>query len=385
VKLTSQISKMLIERTIQHTIEQNLFKGKVILLYGARRVGKTTLSRQLLDKYNPSKYINCELLQNKTALETTNSELLRDFIGTQRLVVLDEAQYIQDIGRILKILVDTFPDVQIIATGSSSFDLSNRVNEPLTGRSRQFLLLPFSIGEIQQQYSKVDISAKLGQILRFGLYPDVFAQTNEDSIEELNNIASNYLYKDVLQFENLKRTDLVFNLLRALALQIGKECSLNELSRMLGVNVHTIKRYITLFEKAFVIFRLNSFSRNLRNEIGKSQKIYFYDLGIRNSLIQNYNDLETRNDVGELWENFCVLERMKANNNKRHFVNMYFWRTYDQKEIDYIEEANGKLYAFEFKYSSSKKNKNSALFMETYPESEFSTVNSSNFFTFLQA
>lgn len=374
---------MEIVRTIQQKIEDNLFKDKVIIIYGARRVGKTTLSKQIIKNYQKSKYINCELLQNKIALETTNSELLLNFIGDYRLVILDEAQYINNIGLILKVIIDTFPDIQIIATGSSSFELSNEISEPLTGRSRKYILFPFSMEEIKQKDDLITAHAKLNNILRFGLYPEVFDKNESFAIEELNNIASNYLYKDILQFEKIKRSDLLMNLLRALALQLGNEMSYNELANILGENVHTIKRYLELLEKSFVIFRLSSFSRNLRKEIGKGQKIYFYDLGIRNALIQNFNPLALRNDIGGLWENFCVLERKKANHNKRRFVNTYFWRTYDQKEIDYIEEEGGKLKAFEFKFNPKAKIKVPKEFLETYPESEIRTIHNSNYWDFV--
>ena len=375
--------EMNIVRAIQSRIEGSLFKGKVSIIYGARRVGKTTLSKQIINNYSQSKYINCELLQNKIALETTNSELLLNFIGDYRLIILDEAQFINNIGLILKIITDTFTDIQIIATGSSSFDLSNYISEPLTGRSREYILFPFSMEEIKHKSDLLTAHAKLNNILRFGLYPEVFDKNETDAIEELNNIASNYLYKDILQFEKIKRSDLLMNLLRALALQLGNEMSYNELANMLGENVHTIKRYIELLEKSFVIFRLSSFSRNLRKEIGKGQKIYFYDLGIRNAIIQNFNPMILRNDTGGLWENFCILERKKINHNKRKFVNTYFWRTYDQKEIDYIEEEGGKLKTYEFKFNPKAKTKVPKEFLKTYPESEFNTIHSNNYWDFV--
>ena len=376
---------MKIPRKIQSKIVSNLFKNKVIVLYGARRVGKTTLSKFLIDEIPNSKYINCELLQNKLALETTNSELLKNFIGSYRLIVLDEAQHIKNIGLILKILVDTFPEIQIIATGSSSFDLSHQISEPLTGRSRKFLLYPFSIEELTNTYGMVKTQAKILNILRFGLYPEVVEKTEAEAIEELNDIASNYLYKDVLQFERLKRPELLLNLLRAIALQIGNELSYNELSKLLGENIHTLKRYIELLEKSFVIFRLSSFSRNLRKEIGKGQKIYFYDLGIRNAIIQNFNPLELRNDVGGLWENFCLTERIKYLSNHRIFANMYFWRTYDQKEIDYIEERGGKLNAYEFKYSKPKSLRPPNTFLDEYEGTSFHVVHNQNYFDFISS
>lgn len=372
------------QRTIQSQIEAKLFNNKIIVLYGARRVGKTTLSKMLLEKYPNSKYVNCELLQNKMALETTNSELLKSFIGNYQLIILDEAQHIIDIGLVLKIIVDTFPEIQIIATGSSSFDLRNKVSEPLTGRSRKFLLYPFSIEELRGNFGQIESDARLASILRFGLYPEVVNKPEEEAIEELNDIASNYLYKDVLQFERLKRPELLLNLLRAIAFQIGNELSYNELSRLLGENIHTIKRYIELLEKSFVIFRLTSFSRNLRKEIEKGQKIFFYDLGIRNAIIQNFNPLELRNDIGGLWENFCIAERIKYLNNHRIFANTYFWRTYDQKEIDFIEEHNGKLTTFEFKFNKQAKVKIPTEFLNEYHDSSFKVIHKLNYFDLLK-
>jgi len=372
----------ILPRILQSQIEKNLFKGKIIILYGARQVGKTTLCKEILKKYSQdSKYINCELLQNRTALETTNDKKLKDFLGNTKLVVLDEAQKIKDIGLILKIIVDTFPEIQIIATGSSSFELANKTSEPLTGRARRYLLYPFSIQEIKQQSDLFSLNAKLENILRFGTYPSVFNCSEDEATEELLEIASNYLYKDILEFSGLRKPDLIFDLLKALSLQLGNEVSMSELANLLGKNSHTIENYLTLLEQCFIVFRVKSFSRNLRKEISKNYKVYFYDLGIRNSLIQNFNQLELRNDTGALWENFCVLERIKRNNNNRIFANYYFWRTYDQKEIDYIEERDGKLFAFEFKWKKDKQ-KPPREFLETYPDSEFQVINKDNYWDF---
>ena len=374
---------MIIRRDIQPVIEKQLFQGKVIVIYGPRRVGKTTLSKQLLQSHERSRYINCELLENKMTLETTNSSALKSFLGNYRLIVLDEAQHIGDIGRILKIISDTFPEIQIIATGSSSFELGNRISEPLTGRSREYLLYPFSLNEMLMSKDKISVSAELEWTMRFGLYPEVYGKPEHEAIEELSQISSNYLYKDILQFEMIKRPNLLLNLLNALALQLGSEVSLNELSRMLGETIPTIQRYIELLEKAFVIFRLRSFSRNLRKEIAKGQKVYFYDLGIRNALIRNFNPLSLRNDVGGLWENWCIVERMKLNMNRRRFVNSWFWRTYDQKEVDYIEEEGGRMIAVEFKYKPDQKQKMVREFMDTYPGTTFMTVSRENYWDFI--
>lgn len=369
----------MIQRQLKSRIEKRLFKGKVIIIYGARRVGKTTLSRQIIENLEDARYLNCELLQNKTALSTTNSELLKDFLGNYRIIVLDEAQHIEQIGLILKILADTFPEIQIIATGSSSFDLGQKISEPLTGRARRFVLYPFSFNEIAGDSNLLDTHAGLEILLRFGFYPEVIGKSEEEAIEELNEIASNYLYKDVLQFERLRRPDLLFNLLKALALQIGGEVSFQELSRLLGTSVETIKRYIQLLEQSFVIFRLSSLSGNLRNEISKGQKIYFNDLGIRNAIIQNFSPLSSRNDVGALWENFCISERFKHNGNQGRTVNTYFWRSYFSKEVDYIEEKDGQITAFEFKYSPNKQAQLPAIFKEAYPGANFKVVNNANY------
>jgi uncharacterized protein len=374
----------MIRRTIHDTIIKFLFQGKVIIVYGARRTGKTTLSKAILSEFgDAARYINCEILQYSQALQTTNTELLNDFLGDYKLIVLDEAQSIPNIGLILKVLVDTRPDLQIIATGSSSFDMAQSVSEPLTGRSRTFTLYPLSLAEISQDTNPVDLDARLNNMLRFGMYPEVYGRTEEMAIEELRDIATNYLYKDVLQYHQLKRSDLLFKLLQALAFQMGHEVSYGELAKLLGENHHTVRNYIELLEKSFVLFRLASFSRNLRKEISKSFKVYFFDNGIRNSLINNFNPVNQRNDTGALWENFCVLERMKLFHNSRQFPNRYFWRTYDRKEIDYLEEEGGVLTATEFKWSPTAKVKKPSEFLETYPESRFRVVNRENYRDFL--
>lgn len=372
---------MKIKRKIRSIIKNQLFKGKVIILFGARRTGKTTLVKTLLAENKiESTYLNCELQENQELLSHTNSVLLKDFVGEKKLIILDEAQHIPQIGLVLKVLVDTFPQTQIIATGSSSFELSNQISEPLTGRSRQFLLLPFSLEEIHQSQDLIYIKANLSSYLLYGLYPQVYLVEGKDKIEELMDISTNYLYKDIFQFESIKKPDVLQKLLKGIALQIGSEASLNELAQLAGTNVHTVNRYLDLLEKAFVIFRLSAFSRNLRKEINKSQKIYFYDVGIRNAIIRNFNSSELRLDMGGLWENFCISERIKYNQNHRRFVNTYFWRTYDQQEIDYIEEIDGKLICFEFKYNAQAKSKFPKVFQETYPESDFKIINPDNFY-----
>jgi len=296
---------------------------------------------------------------------------------------LDEAQHIENIGLILKIIVDTYPEIQIIATGSSSFDLANKISEPLTGRSRQFILYPFSLTEIKENTTFHDVISQIEKFLIYGLYPAVYELSETDAKFELMNIASNYLYKDVLEFEQLRNSKPLLQILELLALQIGNEVSFREIAQKLEISHPTVKKYIDLLEKCFIIFSLRSFSRNLRNEINKSQKIYFYDLGIRNAIIQNFNKPSLRTDIGALWENFCILERLKYNQANERWVNAYFWRMYSGQEVDYIEEHSGKLDGFEFKYNPNAKFKKPIKFLETYDNTSVQVIHRENWFEFL--
>lgn len=372
----------MIKREIQEKIEKELFQGKIIIIYGARRVGKTTLAKEILAKYkDQGSYFNCEVLSVQEALAKPEPKMIKDYLGNAKLIVLDEAQRIKNIGLILKVFIDAYPETQILATGSSSFDLANKINEPLTGRKIVFDLYPFSLSEIKNG-GVARINAGLEKILRYGVYPEVFIAPEDVAFKRLNEIASSYLFKDVLNFEGIKKSSVVAKLLQLLALQLGNEVSFSELANRLNINRLTVEKYVNILEQCFIIFRLNSFGRNLRHEITKSVKIYFYDLGIRNNLINNFNPLEIRNDAGFLWENFCVLERMKRNHYRDVFSNNYFWRTYDQKEIDYIEEREGKLFAYEFKFSKEAI-KAPVKFLEAYPNSEFKTINRDNYPEFL--
>lgn len=374
---------MMINRTLKNRIIETFALDKVILIWGARRVGKTTLVKSIIENLPDSKYLNCELLQNKEALETSNSELLAAFLGKFKYLVFDEAQSIKNIGTILKIIHDTFPDKKIIATGSSSFHLQQQSGEPLTGRSREFTMTALSFEEVVDFEDLITAKAKIENILRFGLYPEIYAKSESFAMDELDNIASNYLFKDILQFENLKRPDVLYNLIKALAFQIGSEVSYNELSNKIGVHVNTIKRYIELLEQSYVIFRLPALSNNPRNEIGRSQKIYFYDCGIRNAVIRSYHPLSLRNDQGQLWENFIVSEKRKMNYNYKRYVNTYFWRNYQKKEIDYIEEQNNEYELFECKYSAKKKPVVPKDFEKHYANYTFDVVSIENFWKYL--
>ncbi|GHU10969.1 ATPase [Alphaproteobacteria bacterium] len=363
------------DRKLYQRILRQLYNGKVIVLYGARRTGKTTLSKEILaDQARNGKrttFFNAELLPNSQRFATTDPLKLREAIGNVDVAVIDEAQHIENIGLSLKILADTYPEIQIIATGSSSFDLVNKIGEPLVGRARHFLLQPLSLTEVAN--NSIDMDSLVDSMMIYGGYPAVFGKYPEDAKIELDETVSGYLYKDILTLEHIKHSDKLVKLLQLLALQVGNEVSYSELAKHLGIDRATIEKYIDLLEKCFVIFRLRAFSRNSRKEISKNNKIYFCDLGIRNSLIQNFNPPHMRNDIGALWENFCIVERLKRNAFVGHLANKYFWRTYDQQEIDYIEEYDGVLHAYEFKYSPKAKVKTPKLFLETY-QSEFNVI-----------
>ncbi len=373
---------MLIKRKIQESIEKNLFKRKIIIIYGARQVGKTTLVRQILKKRpENSVYLNCDEPDIRAAFAGKTSTELKAFLGGAKLVILDEAQRIKDIGLTLKLMTDSFPKLQIIATGSSSFDLSNKIIEPLTGRKYEFYLYPLSLEELAQTYTALEVDRLLEQRIVLGMYPEIVF-SGRDAEGKLKSIAQSYLYKDILQFQNIKNAEAVEKLLQALALQIGNEVSYNELAQMTGIDKNTAASYIRVLEQAFVIFRLGPFSRNLRNELKKLRKIYFYDTGVRNALINNLNPLNLRQDTGALWENFIISERIKRNRNHNVEKNIYFWRTREGKEIDYVEESGGQIGGYEIKWKNDTY-KAPKLFMETYPGSTVKLVNKKNYRDFL--
>lgn len=373
---------MQIKREIQDILQKSLFRGRVVILYGARQVGKTTLVKNVMTEYREDAlYLNCDEIDVRQALTDKTSTELKAFIGDKRLVVIDEAQRVKNIGLTLKLLIDNFPNTQIIATGSSSFELSGKIKEPLTGRKTEFFLFPFSIKELTQVRSPLEIKRSLEDLLIFGSYPGVFLASNERE-KIVRELATSYSYKDVLVYQDIRNPELLEKLLQALALQIGSEVSYSKLAQLLGVNKITIENYVRVLEQAYIIFRVGPFSRNIRNELKKKRKIYFYDVGLRNALINNFNPLSLRQDVGALWENFLVIERMKKNNNLEIINNIYFWRTTTGKEIDYIEEADGVLTGYEFKW-----NKKTFIapkeFLENYENSKVNLVNKDNFLDFI--
>ena len=374
----------IINRTISDSIINRLNDPndhKIIIIYGARQVGKTTLVKQIMPEISlKAEYFNCDYLDVQSLFSYENAANLKNITSGLELIVLDEAQRIANIGIVLKILHDENPGLKIIATGSSSFDLSNMINEPLTGRKVVYRLYPFTFQELASGLSTMDSKRELSRILRFGTYPSVILNNDTVAIENITEIVSSYLFQDILQFQRLKKPDILIDLLRLLAFQISSEVSYTELSKKLRVDQTVVQRYIQLLEDSFVIFRLKALKKNLRNEIGKSRKIYFWDLGVRNALIQNTNPLEFRDDHGALWENFCISERQKVlNYNIPKIVNSYFWRNYNQKEIDYIEESGQKYLTFEFKWNPRKKFKMPKDFMSGYPDSEFRIITPENF------
>ena len=375
----------MIDRVLEKRIERYLFRGRVITIYGPRRVGKTTLVRKVLANHADKRtlYLNCDLQSVQMSLAVQEAAPLKSFLGERDLVVLDEAQNVPEIGKVLKILVDTYPEMQIIATGSSSFDLANRTGEPLTGRVYPLRLYPISLQELAGNNGFSVIEPRMDNLLRFGLYPGIIDLSEENAQFDLQELVSSYLYKDVLMYIGVKQSRMVSDLLRLLALQVGNEVSYPELGTVLGIDRRTVASYIDILEKAFVVFTLRGFSRNLRKEVGKTQKIYFYDVGIRNALLQAYSPLALRNDVGALWENFCIVERIKKANHSGSATNSYFWRTYDKKEIDYIEERNGVLSGFEFKWNPNRITKVPSEFLNTYPGSNVEQVDRGNYWRFL--
>ncbi|HEY4515201.1 MAG TPA: ATP-binding protein [Candidatus Paceibacterota bacterium] len=374
-------------RFIQKDVEKWLFKGKIVILYGPRQAGKTTLSKAILAPFgNDGAYFNCEVDSVKREIGVAEPTKLKSFFGDKKLVVLDEAQSIENIGLILKTFVDAYPNQQIIATGSSSFDLANKISEPLTGRSIEFLLLPLSIGEIIAKDGLASYKSYEEFVYRFGSYPDIYNHRNsqDDARRDLENIQTNYLYKDILMLEDIRKPKLVEDLLRLLAFQIGNEVSLGELSVKLATSVLTVEKYLDLLEKTFIIKRIYALSRNLRNEIRHGFKVFFIDIGIRNVLIQNMNPISIRDDIGGIFENLFIIEKIKKNLYSGTFRNYYFWRTYDQKEIDFIEEANGVLSAYECKYANGKvKATTKNTFLSAYPNSKLELVTKENYLAYL--
>jgi len=375
----------MINRHLYVTLDQQLFRGKVILLFGPRQVGKTTLLQTLLEK-RPEKVLllNGDEADNRQMLTETTSTQLKLLTTGYSIVLIDEAQRIPGIGLTLKLFIDQLPTLQVIATGSSAFELANRLNEPLTGRKFEYKLYPLSFTEMVNHHGWLEEKRCLHQRLLYGYYPEIVTHPS-DAQSLLELLADSYLYKDLLMLENIKKPQLLDKLLRALALQLGNEVSYQGLARLTGSNTHTVEKYIDLLEKSYVIFPLPAYSKNVRNEIKKGRKIYFYDNGIRNAIIGNFNRVESRTDIGALWENFLISERMKYLAEKGLRVSRYFWRTTQQQEIDYIEEHQEQLSAWEFKWNPKAKARFPATFTRAYPESSTAVITPDGFDEFLGA
>ena len=373
----------MIARRLKHIITDELNRGKVIVILGARQIGKTTLLDEISANTGRLLILNCDNYDDVQKIENRTSTELKNLIEPYEIVLIDEAQRVIDIGLTLKKIGDLkLRSTKVIVTGSSSLDIANRVNEPATGRLIEHKMFPLSLSELALHSSRRDEERMLAQRMIYGMYPEVITDAPHAK-QLLSELSNNYLYKDILSYKGIKKPEVLRKLLQALALQMGSEVSYNELSGLVGIDRETVENYIDLLEKCFVIFRLSSLSRNQRNEIKKGKKVYFYDNGIRNAIISNFAPLELRSDIGMLWENFMISERVKRNNYTGCYANMYFWRTHDQKEIDLIEEEDGIMRTFEFKWNAKSKAKMPQDFATAYPNNTFTVVTPESFWDFV--
>jgi uncharacterized protein len=370
-----------ISRALQEVIQKRLFKGKAILIFGPRQSGKSTLVETLL-KDTDHLYLNGDESDVREALDNTTSTMLKAIIGNKKIIFIDEAQRIPNIGLTLKLITDQIKDVQVIATGSSAFELSNQVYEPLTGRKYEYMLYPVSFSEMVQYHGLLTEKRLIEHRLLYGYYPEMLTKPGEEK-ELLKLLSGSYLYKDLLMLEQIKKPALLEKLLKALALQLGSEVSYHELAQTVGTDGKTIDRYIDLLEKAFVVFRLPALNRNVRNEIKMGKKIYFYDCGVRNAVINNFKPLSTRTDVGALWENFVIAERMKFLAYQGTDAKQYFWRTTQQQEIDLVEDVDNELSAYEIKWNPKERVRFSHTFTQNYPNTKTFVISSANVEDFL--
>lgn len=373
----------MIERQLQEQIEKHLGSDKAIIIIGARQVGKSTLLNSIFSNIENVMWLNGDDADVQELFRNMTAARMKAFLGKKKFLVVDEAQRISDIGLRLKLVTDQIPGVQVFATGSSSFQLSSKVNESLTGRKREFQMFPLSFKEMVYNTDLLTEMRMLPHRLIYGYYPEVVTAVGDEK-EVLRELSTSYLYKDILQMDGVAKPDKLVKLLQALAYQIGSQVSYREIGQLIDLDPKTVEKYIDIFEKSYIIFRLGSFSRNLRNELKSSRKIYFYDLGIRNAVIADFRPIEMRNDKGALWENFAIAERMKKISYDREFRNVWFWRTTQQKEIDLIEEADGELTAFEFKWNHEKgKVKVPSQFEAAYRDAKFSVITPANIDQFL--
>ena len=381
--IVNQVCFSMISRTISQKITSLFGSRKAILIMGARQVGKSTLLKQLLKERNDVLWLNGDDWDVQELFSTITSTRLRAIIGDNRFVVVDEAQRIPEIGLRLKLITDQVPDVQLIATGSSSFELSSKVSESLTGRKREFIMCPLTFEEMVNHTQFLDEVRMIPHRMVYGYYPEVVTTPGDERML-LKELTNSYLYKDILSLDGINKPEKLVRLLKALALQIGSQVSYNEIGMLVGLDPKKVERYVDILEKSFVIFRLGTFSRNMRNELKSSRKIYFWDLGVRNAVIGNLAPVDNRTDVGELWENFVIAERMKRNVYTESFAQSYFWRNRQQQEVDYLEEVDGRLHAYEFKWNVRKsKVKCPVSFQSNYPEATYKVITPENVEEFL--
>ena len=370
-----------------NNLGQYIKQGKVLILQGPRQVGKTTLVKnylETLEKDYKYLYLTGDSIETMNIFSSQSKNIITNFASNIDLIVIDEAQKIPNIGLGLKILIDSIPEIKVITTGSSSFDLIKQVGEPLVGRSNRLMLYPVSLLELKTEYpNEYMLNQQLDKLLIYGLYPEVLNfETDEQRREYLITFVDMYLLKDVLEYSGIKGSQFLSDLLKLLAFQIGSLVSLTELSNQLQVNINTVQKYLDLLEKNYIIFSLGGYNRNLKKEVTSKKKYYFYDLGIRNALISNFNEIGVRDDIGAIWENFLVMERLKKQEYGKIYANNYFWRTWDQKEVDFVEERDGKLYGFEFKWGKARSN-STKLFTDTYKEASIEVINRDNYLEFV--
>jgi len=376
----------MIERCIANNLRKTLESGKAVVLLGPRQVGKSTLSKMLLESREGVKWFTGDDPADREALTNVSLNKLKLIIGTSETVVIDEAQKISGIGETMKLITDHLPGVRLLATGSSSFQLTSEVGDSLAGRKREFKLFPVSFAEMVQHSGLIEEERSIPLRMIYGYYPEVIMNPGEER-DILKELSDSYLYKDILSLEKIAKGEKLVKLVQAIALQIGSQVSYNELAQTVGIDYKTVEKYIDILEKCYIVFRLPSYSRNLRNELKFSRKIYFYDLGVRNAVLGNFIplDLRTKEEAGHMWENFMIAERMKFNEYNRTFAKSYFWRTEQQKEVDLIEELDGKLRAFEFKWDPKKIVKIPVQFTTAYPDASFESISPGNASEFLLA
>lgn len=373
---------LMINRLLQGSLEERMGQGKALIVFGARQVGKTTMLKSMFSARNDVLWLNGDEQDVRSLFENVSSVRLKAIIGNKKILVIDEAQRIANIGICIKLITDNISEVQVVATGSSSFDLSNILHEPLTGRKFEFLMFPLSFAELVGHHGLLDEKRMLSHRLVYGCYPDVVTHQGDEKLV-LNELADSYLYKDILMFDKIKKSDKLVKLLQALAFQIGSEVSYNELSQICGLDPKTVENYVQLLEQSYIIFRLGSFSRNLRNELKFARKIYFWDCGIRNAVIGNFQEPELRMDIGALFENYVIAERLKKLHYEKSYAKSYFWRTTAKQEIDYVEEVDGRLTAFEFKWNPKRKAAVPLGFSRSYKDAMFMVITRDNYEEFI--